>query len=344
MDFVCPADSVSTNQLSNQPTSIDRKAAHWPACVSSDTSDHMSISVTPKDLLDAGVHFGHQTKRWNPRSKPFIFDHRQGVTIIDLGKTHEALTKACQFLEDTVGNGGNVLFVGTKRQAKEIVREAATSVNMPMCVDRWLGGTLTNYETVKKSVAKFKKYQAMETSGEMQKLPRKEESAIKREMTRMQKNFAGISDMGGLPSAMFVVDVNHHKIAVAEATRAGIPCVGIVDTNSDPTTVSHPIPGNDDAVKSIRIIVEAVTAAIQNGLSQRDVRRAQRGQADIKATTAGVEEAATVPAAVLAGDDDVLAKVDLPADVAAVVEGETEGVALAKKKPIRAKRPAVKAE
>jgi small subunit ribosomal protein S2 len=307
----------------------------------------MPISITPKDLLDAGVHFGHQTKRWNPRSKPFVFDHRQGVTIIDLGKTHDALTKACEFLEESVANGGNVLFVGTKRQAKEIVREAAASVNMPMVVDRWLGGTLTNYETVKKSIAKFKKYQAMDTSGELQKLPRKEESAIKREMTRMQKNFSGIADMGGLPSAMFVVDVNHHKIAVAEATRAGIPCVAIVDTNSDPTTVSHPIPGNDDAVKSIRIIVEAVTAAIQNGLSQRDLsqrdtRRAARGQADLKSTTAGIEETAA-PAATT--EDDVLAKVELPADVAAVVEGETEGVAAApKKKLVRAKRPAVKAE
>ncbi len=304
----------------------------------------MSINVTPKDLLDAGVHFGHQTKRWNPRSKPFIFDHRQGVSIIDLGKTHDALTKACQFLEDTVGNGGSVLFVGTKRQAKEIVREAATSVNMPMCVDRWLGGTLTNYETVKKSIAKYKKYQAMETNGEMAKLPRKEESAIKREMTRMQKNFAGISDMGGLPAVMFVVDVNHHKIAVAEAARAGIPCVGLVDTNSDPTTVSHPVPGNDDAVKSIRIIVEAITASIQNGLAQRDTRRAQRGQADLKATNAGVTETAPV-AATATGDEDVLAKVELSADVAAVVEGEVEGLAaLATKKVVRAKRPAVKAE
>jgi small subunit ribosomal protein S2 len=306
----------------------------------------MSISVTPKDLLDAGVHFGHQTKRWNPRSKPFIFDHRQGVTIIDLGKTHDALTKACTFLEDTVANGGNVLFVGTKRQAKDIVREAATSVNMPMCVDRWLGGTLTNYETVKKSIAKYKKYQAMETSGEMAKLPRKEESAIKREMTRMQKNFSGIAEMPGLPSAMFVVDVNHHKIAVAEAARAGIKCVGIVDTNSDPTTVSHPIPGNDDAVKSIRIIVEAVTAAIQSGLAQRDTRRAQRGSADLKSTTAGVDTS-TPAAPAISGDEDVLAKVvDLPPDVAAVVEGETEGAVApaAKKKPVRAKRPAVKAE
>jgi len=209
---------------------------------------------------------------------------------------------------------------------------------MPMCVDRWLGGTLTNYETVKKSIAKFKKYQAMETSGEMAKLPRKEESAIKREMTRMQKNFNGIADMGGLPSAMFVVDVNHHKIAVAEAARAGIPCVGLVDTNSDPTTVSHPVPGNDDAVKSIRIIVETVLAAIQSGLAQRDTRRAQRGAADIKASQAGV----TAPAVTAAEDVD-LSKVELPADIAAVVEGDAEPTVIVKK-PTRPKKAVVKAE
>jgi small subunit ribosomal protein S2 len=204
-----------------------------------------------------------------------------------------------------------------------------------MCVDRWLGGTLTNYETVKKSVAKFKKYQAMETSGEMSKLPRKEESAIKREMTRMQKNFNGISDMGGMPSAMFVVDVNHHKIAVAEAARAGVPCVGLVDTNSDPTSVSHPVPGNDDAVKSIRIIVEAVTAAIQSGLAQRDTRRAQRGAADLKG--------AQTVAAPISADAIDLSKVEIPSEIAAVVEGEVEPGVVAKK-PVRAKKAAVKAE
>jgi small subunit ribosomal protein S2 len=220
----------------------------------------MSISITVKDLLDAGVHFGHQTKRWNPRSKPYIFDHRQGITIIDLGKTFTALEKACAFLEDTVANGGNVLLVGTKRQAQEIVREAASATNMPLCVDRWLGGTLTNYETVKKSIAKYKKYQQMDTSGELGKFSRKEESAIRREMARMQRNFAGIVDMGDLPTAMFVVDVNHEAIAVAESERCGIPTVALVDTNSDPTTVKLPIPGNDDAVKSIRIIVDAVVA------------------------------------------------------------------------------------
>ena len=159
----------------------------------------MSISVTAKDLLDAGVHFGHQTKRWNPRSKPYVFDHRQGISIIDLGKTHSALEKACAFLTETVANGGVVLFVGTKRQAQDIIREAATATNMPFCVDRWLGGTLTNFQTVTRSIAKFKKYQQMETSGELDKLPSKEVAAIKREMTRMTRNFNGIVDMGSLP-------------------------------------------------------------------------------------------------------------------------------------------------
>ena len=295
----------------------------------------MSISITPKDLLDAGVHFGHQTKRWNPRSKPYVFDHRQGISIIDLEKTHAQLEKACTFIEETVANGGNVLFVGTKRQAKEIVREAAAASNMPFCVDRWLGGTLTNYETVKRSIAKFKKYQAMETSGDMSKLPRKEESAIKREMGRMQRNFNGISDMGGLPTALFVVDINHEKIAVAEAQRCGIPCVAIVDTNSDPGTVTHPVPGNDDAVKSIRIIVDAIVAAVQSGLSQRDSRRTQRGTAEIKAE---------VPAETPPVEAEIdLSKVELPPAVAAVVEGEGE-VVLAKRRLVRPRKAPVKAE
>ncbi len=297
------------------------------------------MNVTPKDLLDAGVHFGHQTKRWNPRSKPFVFDHRQGVSIIDLGKTHAALEKAVTFVEDTVANGGNILFVGTKRQAKEIIREAATSTNMPFCVDRWLGGTLTNYETVKKSIAKYKKYQQLETSGDITKLSSKEGAAIKREMVRMNRNFSGIVEMGGLPSAMFVVDVNHEKIAVAEAARCGIPCVGLVDTNSDPTTLSHPIPGNDDAVKSIRIIVETILAAVQSGLAQRDSRRAQRGADAAAAAAAKAGESETSAAT---GEID-LSKVELPADVAAVVEGDGEVVAV-KKKAVRPKKAVVKAE
>src|ERR1035438_3326786 len=295
----------------------------------------MSISITPKDLLDAGVHFGHQTKRWNPRSKPFVFDHRQGVTIIDLTKTHEALEKACAFIENTVAEGNSVLLVGTKRQAKEIVREAAASTNMPLCVDRWLGGTLTNYETVKRSIAKFKKYQQMETSGEMSKLPRKEESAIKREMTRMQRNFNGIADMGGLPGALFVVDIGYEKIAVAEAKRCAIPSIALVDTNSDPSLVTYPIPGNDDAVKSIRIIVETVVAAIQSGLAQRESRRVQRG-AEAKAAAQAAAEPA--PPAPVAGEID-LSKIDIPIDIAAL-DADT----IAKRKPVRPRKAPVKAE
>jgi len=249
------------------------------------------MNITPKDLLDAGVHFGHQTKRWNPRSKPFVFDHRQGISIIDLGKTYEALKKATAFLTDTVANGGNVLFVGTKKQAQDIIREAATSVAMPYCVDRWLGGTLTNYETVKRSIAKFKKYRQMETDGELAKLSSKEEAAIKREMGRMERNFNGILEMEGMPSAMVIVDVQREKIAVAEAGRRGIPSIGLVDTNSDPAGLTYAIPGNDDAVKSIRIIVEAIVEAVQAGLSQRDSRRQARGAADLKAATAAVAAA-----------------------------------------------------
>jgi len=304
----------------------------------------MSINVTLKDLLDAGVHFGHQTKRWNPRSKPFVFDHRQGISIIDLTKTHALLEKACAFLEDKVANGGNVLLVGTKRQAQEIIREAATTLTMPFCVDRWLGGTLTNYATVKRSIAKYKKYQQMETSGEMAKLPKKEESAIKREMSRMKRNFNGIVDMGDLPAALFVIDVNHEEIAVAEAARCGIPCIALVDTNSDPTLVTYPIPGNDDAVKSIRIIVDCVIAAIQSGLAQRDTRRMARGQADLKSATAAVAEAAGI----VPGDVEIdLSKIELPKDIALEVEAtdEVSLAAAAKKKAARAHKPvAPKAE
>lgn len=250
------------------------------------------ITTTVHDLLDAGVHFGHQTKRWNPRSKPFVFDHRQGITIIDLGKTYALLETACEAVTELVANGGNVLFVGTKRQAQEIVREAAGSVNMPFCVDRWLGGTLTNFATVKASIAKYKKYQAMDTSGDLQKLGGKEQAAIRREMVRMQKNFSGISEMTDLPKAMFIIDVAHEDIAVAEGVRCKIPTIALVDTNSDPTNVTYPIPGNDDAVKSIRVIVDTVVEAVQNGLGQRDARRIAKGQADLKAATAAVAAAA----------------------------------------------------
>jgi small subunit ribosomal protein S2 len=267
------------------------------------------MNVTPKDLLDAGVHLGHQTKRWNPRSKPYVFGHRQGITIIDLEKTHAALEKACSFLEHLVSTGDNVLLVGTKRQAQELIKEAAAATGMPYVTNRWMGGTLTNFETIKKSLAKFKKYQAQDANGELSKFSSKEESAIRREMARMSRNFDGIAGIDGLPGAMFVIDAGYEAIAVAEAKRLGVPCVGLVDTNSDPTQLSHPIPGNDDAAKSIRIVVETVVGAIQAGLAARESRRVQRAE---KAAA----DAAAANIAASADTDEALDKVvALPQDV-----------------------------
>jgi small subunit ribosomal protein S2 len=296
------------------------------------------MNVSPKDLLDAGVHFGHQTRRWNPRSKPYIFDHRQGITIIDLGKTHELLQKAYSFLEETVAGGGNVLFVGTKRQAQEIIREAAIATHQPYAVDRWLGGTLTNFATVKKSIAKFKKFQQQETSGELAKLSSKEESAIKREMVRMNKNFSGIMELNSLPAAVFVLDTNHEAIAVAEAKRLNIPCIGLVDTNSDPTQLAYPIPGNDDAVKSIRLIVDTVVSAIQSGLAQRDSRRNTRGQADLRAVSA---ELASSSGAINEDGEVDLSKVSIPSGVD-LSEADAAAAAAKKKAPARKKVAAPK--
>ncbi|MBN2233903.1 MAG: 30S ribosomal protein S2 [Opitutales bacterium] len=234
------------------------------------------MNITVKDLLDAGVHFGHQLRRWNPKSKPYVFDHRHGISIIDLEKTYNKLEEASRFVEDLVASGKDILLVGTKKQAKELIRETAVSTGMPFCANRWMGGTLTNFATIKTSLAKYRKFLDMEADGRMAKLPKKESAAIRRQMDRMLRNFEGLKEVKGLPGCLFVVDIKHEEIAVAEARMLGIPVVAIVDTNSDPTKVTHPIPGNDDAVKSIRIIVEVLSEAIQNGVSRRDVSMNQR--------------------------------------------------------------------
>jgi small subunit ribosomal protein S2 len=292
------------------------------------------MNVTPKDLLDAGVHLGHQTKRWNPRSKPYVFDHRQGITIIDLEKTHAALEKACAFVENLVSSGDVILLVGTKRQAQELVKEAAAATGMPFVTTRWMGGTLTNFTTIKKSLTKFKKYQSMDASGELAKLSSKEESAIRREMARMTRNFDGIIGLEGLPAALFVIDAGYEEIAVLEAKRLGLPCVGLVDTNSDPTQLSHPIPGNDDAAKSIRIITEAIVAAIQAGLAHRETRRVQRA-----------EKAAADANAAGGGDvDAMLEKVVLPQDVKELVDDKPAAALRKRTTRTAAKKSAVSTE
>jgi small subunit ribosomal protein S2 len=226
-----------------------------------------------------------------------VFDHRQGITIIDLEKTHAQLEKATAFIENLVAHGDDILLVGTKRQAQELIREAAAATGMPYVTTRWMGGTLTNFETIKKSLAKFKKYQTMDTNGDLAKLPSKEESAIRREMARMTRNFDGIAGISGLPRAMFVIDVSYEEIAVREAARVGIPSIGLVDTNSDPTLLTYPIPGNDDATKSVRIIVETIVAAIQAGLAHRESRRATPAENQAAAATGEVNlETVAIPA------------------------------------------------
>ncbi|WOO40830.1 30S ribosomal protein S2 [Rubellicoccus peritrichatus] len=227
------------------------------------------MNITVKDLLDAGVHFGHQTRRWNPKSKPYVYDHRHGISIINLEKTYALLEKAANFAEETVASGKDILFVGTKRQAQEILREAATTVNMPFCVSRWLGGALTNFQTVERSLGKYKRYLAMEADGSLQKLPGKEIAAIRREMSRMHRNFEGMIDLKKRPAVLLVIDTRTEEIAVAEARRLKIPVIALVDTNSDPSLVDYPIPGNDDAAKAIRLVVEVLLESIQNGLARR---------------------------------------------------------------------------
>lgn len=239
------------------------------------------MNTTPKDLLDAGVHFGHQLRRWNPKSKPYVYDNRNGISIIDLEKTHALLEKACAFIEETISSGKDILFIGTKKQAQDIVREAAVACQMPFCVNRWMGGGLTNFTTIKSSLAKYRKFLKMDQEGELDKLPGKEEAAIRRQMSRMHRNFEGMLEVGELPAALFVIDTKTEEIAVAEANRLGIPVIGLVDTNSDPSVVDYPVPGNDDAVKSIRIIVETVMEAAQNGLSHREAKKVQKSAAPL---------------------------------------------------------------
>ena len=235
------------------------------------------MNVTVKDLLDAGVHFGHQVRRWNPKTKPYVFDNRHGISIIDLEKTYDLLEQAAKEMQRIAAEGKQVLLVGTKRQAQEPIREMAAATQMPYCAARWLGGTLTNFQTVSASIAKYKKFLRMEEDGSMSKLPGKEIAAIKRQMARMNRNFEGLLDMEGLPGALFVIDTRMEAIAVAEANRLEIPICALVDSNSDPTLLDYPIPGNDDSSKSIRIVVDVIMEAIQTGSANRVVVKVQKG-------------------------------------------------------------------
>ena len=214
------------------------------------------------ELLEAGVHFGHQTKRWNPKMKPYIFEKRNAIYLIDLAKTVGQLDAATKFLSSVAANGGKVLFVGTKKQAQEAIKEAAQACGHFYVNQRWLGGTLTNIKTIRKSVARMRYIEALEQQPEFEKMGKQEVSAVKREGEKLRRNLEGIRDMEKLPDAVIIIDAVRESIAVTEAKRLGVPSVAIVDTNADPSLITYPIAGNDDAIRSIRIVLQKLVDAI----------------------------------------------------------------------------------
>jgi small subunit ribosomal protein S2 len=222
-------------------------------------------TLTMKELLEAGVHFGHQTKRWNPKMQKYIFGERNGIYIIDLQKTLKKFREAYGFVRDLAASGGNLLFVGTKKQAQESVFEEAGRCGMFYVNHRWLGGTLTNFATIRKSIARLKKLDEMSETGEYERLPKKEVIGLERERAKLQSALVGIKNMDRLPSAVFIIDPKKENIAVEEAQRLAIPIVAIVDTNCDPTRIDYPIPGNDDAIRAVRLITSRMADAILEG-------------------------------------------------------------------------------
>ncbi len=237
------------------------------------------LSIGVKELLEAGVHFGHQTRRWNPKMKPYIFEARDGIHIINLDKTLAQLEAACNFLADCVRKGERVLFVGTKKQAQQAIKETAIACGQFHVTERWLGGTLTNFQTVRRSVLRLKELEKLDSSGAINAYGKQEQASLRREANRLFKYFDGIRGMDKLPGALFIVDIKRERNAVAEARRVKIPAVAIVDTNCDPELVDYPIPANDDAIRSIRLILSTIAQAITNARAEHETRAARAGRA-----------------------------------------------------------------
>jgi small subunit ribosomal protein S2 len=234
------------------------------------------ISIGVKELLDAGVHFGHQTKRWNPKMKPFIFEARNGIHIIDLTKTTHQLEAACNFLGSVVSRGNKVLFVGTKKQAQTAIKQTAKESGQFFVTERWLGGTLTNFATIKRSIGRLKEIEKMEADGTINNYVKQEQSVIRREAARLMKFFEGIQAMDKLPGAMFVVDIKREHNAVAEARRLKMPVVAMVDTNCDPDLVDYPIASNDDAIRSVRLILALIGQTVMQAQAEYETKNARR--------------------------------------------------------------------
>jgi len=271
-----------------------------------------------KELLEAGVHFGHQTKRWNPKMKEYIFGERNGIYIIDLQKTLKMFKEASKFVQDLAADGRIILFVGTKRQAQDAIAEEAQRCSMFYVNQRWLGGLLTNWITVQKSVKRLKELDEMATDGRYDLLPKKEVIKLERERKHLQANLAGIKNMTRLPDAIFVVDSNKEQIAVRESRKLGIPVVAVVDTNCDPSEVDYVIPGNDDALRAIRLFTSKISESIAEGVHARDDKR----MADIQA----VAEPEPVAAATAPAAEELYAEVAAAGETAAPAAGP-EGAA-----------------
>ncbi|OQW95849.1 MAG: 30S ribosomal protein S2 [Verrucomicrobia bacterium A1] len=260
------------------------------------TATVVRSDVNIQDLLDAGLHFGHQTKRWNPKMKRYIFGERNGIYIIDLAKSLDLLTEARQFIYNIVARGRKVLFVGTKKQAQEPIKELSERLKQPYVVNRWLGGTLTNNLTIRKSVTRMRELQKLETDGTMNTMPKKEVSRLRRELEKLHYNLDGIADMDDLPGAMFVIDVMREAIAVAEANRLKIPVIAVVDTNCDPDPIDYPIPGNDDAIRATRLVIDTAGTTIQQALNEfakvaaEEARKRAAAEAEAAAKARAAEE------------------------------------------------------
>jgi small subunit ribosomal protein S2 len=234
------------------------------------------MSVTMREMLEAGVHFGHQTRYWNPRMAPYIFGHRNKIHIVNLEKTMEKYQEAIKYVHRLSANKGSVLFVGTKRQARDIVKEEALRCGAPYVDYRWLGGMLTNYKTVKQSIKRLKDMETMSQDGTLDKLPKKESLGYQREIAKLDRSLGGIKNMNGLPDALFVIDVGYQKGAVAEANKLGIPVIAVVDTNHSPEGVAYVIPGNDDSSRAIRLYVRGMADAVLEG-KQDSLKEIVRG-------------------------------------------------------------------
>jgi small subunit ribosomal protein S2 len=254
--------------------------------------------ITLNDLLKAGAHFGHQTSRWNPKMAPYIYTVRNDIYILDLGKTRQKLVEAMEFVRNVAQKGGTVLFVGTKRQAKEEVKKAALACGMPFVVTRWLGGTFTNFRTIQKTIKKMERYETQKANGEMEKnYTKKERLMIERELIKMRNLFEGIKDMKKLPEAVVILDVKYDEIALIEAQKSKVKIVGVVDTNSNPDNIDYVIPSNDDAIKVITLIAEALSEAISEGKKNYVPGASMIGaKVPAKSTTPVVPIAAAVPA------------------------------------------------